>query len=159
MWRRRCSHRLAQVWPCGGAGVEKGGQPAPLESVSARFAAQVPTQKSHLRQRSGRPAPKAIDACATNHNRYLENIGSKEPRPSSDGPAEAVSEERFRSEATQGVWGIRPPVSETEVIPTEIGTAFAVPISVGVPRLERGTPCSQSRCASQLRHTPMQAQR
>ena len=26
--------------------------------------------------------------------------------------------------------------------------------SVGVPRLERGTPCSQSRCASQLRHTP-----
>ena len=32
-------------------------------------------------------------------------------------------------------------------------------ISVGVPRLERGTPCSQSRCASQLRHTPMQAQR
>ena len=28
------------------------------------------------------------------------------------------------------------------------------PYYVGVPRLERGTPCSQSRCASQLRHTP-----
>ena len=65
---RRYSHRLAQVWPCGGAGVEKGVRPAPLESVSARFAAQVPNQKSHLRQRSGRPAPKAIDTCATNHN-------------------------------------------------------------------------------------------
>ena len=29
------------------------------------------------------------------------------------------------------------------------------PESVGVPRLERGTSCSQSRCANQLCYTPM----
>ena len=82
-----------------------------------------------------------------------ENVGSKAPRPSSDGPAEAVSEERGPiGREPRGIIGGRAPSNGNR-------TATAVLFSVGVPRLERGTPCSQSRCASQLRHTPMQAQR
>ena len=54
--------RIVLLWF--GAGVEKGAIPAPLESMSTRFAAQVTTPKSHQRQKSGRPAPKLSDTCA-----------------------------------------------------------------------------------------------
>ena len=48
---------LAQVPMFFGAGGEKGWGPAPLERVGDRFAAQVPHQKSHLRQKEVGPAP------------------------------------------------------------------------------------------------------
>ena len=48
-WRRYVC-LLAQVCPCGGAGVENLVRPAPLENAYARFLAQVPTLKPHLRQ-------------------------------------------------------------------------------------------------------------
>ena len=57
---------LAQVPMFFGAGGEKGGGPAPLERVGDRFAAQVPHQKSHLRQEEVGPAPKGVStACGT----------------------------------------------------------------------------------------------
>ena len=41
-----------------GAGEEKGWGPAPLKRVGDRFAAQVPHQKTHLRQEEVGPAPR-----------------------------------------------------------------------------------------------------
>ena len=62
-WRR--SHPLwAQVHRVLGAGVEKVVGPAPLERVKPRFAAQVPYQKSHLRQEYPTPAPESGTSCA-----------------------------------------------------------------------------------------------
>ena len=49
---------LAQVEGILGAGVEKGLIPAPLERIEARFTAQVPHTKSHLRQKDKGPAPR-----------------------------------------------------------------------------------------------------
>ncbi len=49
---------LEQVPMFFGAGGEKGWGPAPLEHVGDRFAAQVPHQKSHLRQEEVGPAPR-----------------------------------------------------------------------------------------------------
>ena len=58
---------LAQVPMFFGAGGEKGMGPAPLECVGDRFAAQVPHQKSHLRQEEVGPAPRGgrNTACGT----------------------------------------------------------------------------------------------
>ena len=56
--------KAAQVRPILGAGVEKEVGPAPLGSVEARFAAQVPHQKPHLRQNTHSPAPKHVFTCA-----------------------------------------------------------------------------------------------
>ena len=55
---------LAQVSYVLGAGVEKGWGLAPLEGVGGRFAAQVPRQKPHLRQKGCGHAPKRVWTCA-----------------------------------------------------------------------------------------------
>ena len=46
---------MAQVVSVAGADKEKEWGPAPLEDMEARFSAQVPIQKPHLRQRRKRP--------------------------------------------------------------------------------------------------------
>ena len=61
---RRCMGLLAQVPRWFGAGVEKGVGPAPQERVEARFTAQVPTPKPHLRQQVATPAPNSADTHA-----------------------------------------------------------------------------------------------
>jgi NTP pyrophosphatase (non-canonical NTP hydrolase) len=53
--RRGC---FAQIERQFGAGVEKGWGPAPLERADVCFAAQVPGQKPHPRQKMASPAPK-----------------------------------------------------------------------------------------------------
>ena len=55
---------LAQVTGCAGAGVEKEVEPAPREGMGARFMAQVPCQKPHLRQYGVPPVPKKHLTCA-----------------------------------------------------------------------------------------------
>ena len=56
-WRRWWG-TLVQVMGCAGAGVEKEVGPAPREGMGARFMAQVPDPKTHLRQYGVSPAPK-----------------------------------------------------------------------------------------------------
>ena len=55
--RRRCIGRF-------GAGEEKWWGPAPAQCTEPRFAAQVPPQKSHLRQECCPPAPEKVLTCA-----------------------------------------------------------------------------------------------
>ena len=70
---RRCLASLEQVWGSGGAGVENGRTPAPLQRVEVRFAVQVPTQKPHLRQAWVRLAPAEATTCAKN-GWYLRRV-------------------------------------------------------------------------------------